>query len=86
VCPDPEWPPTPAQLARSGAFLFLGAVSRAELAWELSISESSVDEMVLRGVLPSPARQSARGPRWSRRAVETALALFDSPVRTIKWT
>ena len=61
-------------------------VSREELAWELSISENSVDEMVRRGVLPSPARQSVRGPRWSWRSVETALALFNSPTRTMNWT
>jgi hypothetical protein len=61
-------------------------VSRAELAGELSISENSVDEMVRRGVLPGPTRQSSRGPRWSWRAVETALALFDSPMRTMNWT
>jgi hypothetical protein len=42
----------------------------------LSISEASVDEMVQRGVLPSPTKQSPGGPR---RAVEIALALFDQP-------
>ena len=51
-------------------------VSRTELAWELSISENSVEEMVRRGVLPSPTKQCSRGPRWSWRAVEAALALF----------
>jgi hypothetical protein len=63
-------------------------VSRTELAWELSISENSVDEMVRRGVLPSPTRQSSRGPRWSWRAVEAALALFDPPptARAMNWT
>jgi predicted DNA-binding transcriptional regulator AlpA len=50
-------------------------VSRAELAGQLSISEASVDEMVNRGVLPNPAKQSSRGPRWSWKAVERALAL-----------
>jgi hypothetical protein len=55
-------------------------VSRAELAYELSISETSVDEMVRRGVLPAPITQSSRGPRWSWRAVEKALAPFDRGV------
>jgi hypothetical protein len=54
-------------------------LGRAELAGELSISEASVDELVQRGVLPSPTKQSPRGPRWSWKAVETALALFDQP-------
>jgi hypothetical protein len=52
-------------------------VSRIELARELSISENSVEEMVRRGVLPTPTKQSLGGPRWSWRAVEIALALFD---------
>ena len=52
-------------------------VSRIELARELSISENSVEEMVRQGVLPTPAKQSSGGPRWSWRAVEIALALFD---------
>ena len=52
-------------------------VSRIELARELSISESSVEEMVRQGVLPNPTKQSSGGPRWSWRAVEVALALFD---------
>ena len=52
-------------------------VSRIELARELSISENSVEEMVRQGVLPTPTKQSAGGPRWSWRAVEIALALFD---------
>ena len=52
-------------------------VSRTELASELSISENSVDEMVRRGVLPSPAYQFSAEPRWSWRAVARALALFD---------
>jgi hypothetical protein len=53
-------------------------IGRAELAGELSISEASVDEMVHRGVLPNPVKQSSRGPRWSWKAVEVALALGPS--------
>ena len=52
-------------------------VSRIELARALTISENSVEEMVRQGVLPTPAKQSSGGPRWSWRAVEIALALFD---------
>jgi hypothetical protein len=57
-------------------------VSRIELARELSISENSVEEMVRQGVLPTPTKQSSGGPRWSWRAVEIALALFDAPPTT----
>ena len=53
-------------------------VSRIELARGLSISENSVEEMVRQGVLPTPAKQSSGGPRWSWRAVEIALALFEA--------
>ena len=56
-------------------------ISRAELAGRLSISENSVDEMVRRGVLPGPIKQSLRGPRWSWSAVETTLAVFLKPGR-----
>ena len=56
-------------------------ISRAELAGRLSISENSIDEMVRRGVLPGPTKQSSRGPRWSWRAVETTLAVFLKPGR-----
>lgn len=49
-------------------------MSRAELAWELSVSQSTVDEMVRRGVLPMPVRLSTGCVRWSWLAVEAALA------------
>jgi len=49
-------------------------VSRFELAGQLSISENSVEELVRRGILPSPTKQSPRGPKWSWRAVEEALS------------
>jgi hypothetical protein len=61
----------------------LDYVSRADLAAELSILESSVDEMVRRGVLPRPTVQTSEGPRWSWKLVESALALFESPQRGI---
>jgi len=60
-------------------------IGRAALAGELSISEASVDELVHRGVLPSPVKQSARGPQWSWKAVEIALALRPSRSAMI-WT
>jgi hypothetical protein len=56
-------------------------VSRAELAAELSILETSVDEMVRRGVLPRPSTQTPAGPFWSWRLVERALALFEPSQR-----
>lgn len=49
-------------------------MSRKELAWEISVSESTVDEMVRRGVLPKPVRLSSGCVRWSWLAVETSLA------------
>lgn len=49
-------------------------VSRSTLAWQLDISESTVDEMVRRGVLPKPVRLSSGCVRWSIAAVERALA------------
>jgi hypothetical protein len=52
-------------------------VSRIELARELSISENSVEELVRQGILPIPTKQSSGRPRWSWRAVEIALAMFE---------
>ena len=49
-------------------------LSRSSLAVELDISESTVDEMVRRGVLPKPLKMSAGCVRWSWSAVESALA------------
>lgn len=49
-------------------------LSRSSLAAELDISESTVDEMVRRGVLPKPIRLSTGCVRWSWMAVESALA------------
>jgi hypothetical protein len=54
-------------------------VSRAELAAELSILETSVDEMVRRGVLPRPSAETTAGAFWSWSLVERALALFEPP-------
>lgn len=49
-------------------------MSRKELAWELSVSESTVDELVRRGVIPPSAKLTPGCVRWSWTAVETALA------------
>jgi predicted DNA-binding transcriptional regulator AlpA len=53
-------------------------MSCAELAWELSISQSTVLEMVRRKVLPEPVRLSPGCVRWSWTAVESALATLVS--------
>lgn len=55
-------------------------MSRKELAWELSISESTIDELVRRGVIPHAVKLTPGCVRWSWTAVETALAsLAGSP-------
>jgi predicted DNA-binding transcriptional regulator AlpA len=49
-------------------------MSRKELAWELSCSESTVDELVRRGTIPRPIRLTEGCIRWWWPAVEAALA------------
>jgi len=49
-------------------------VSRSTLAEQLDMSESTVDEMVRRGVLPRPLRLSNGCVRWCWASVEAALA------------
>ena len=51
-------------------------MSRAELAWELSVSQSTVDELVRRGVIPPAVKLTPGCVRWSWAAVENALAVF----------
>jgi predicted DNA-binding transcriptional regulator AlpA len=53
-------------------------MSRKELAWELSISESTIDELVRRGIIPKPTKLTPGCVRWSWTAVETALASLAS--------
>lgn len=48
--------------------------SRAQLAYELSMAESTVDEMVKRGVIPGPLKLSTGCVRWCWDDVVTALA------------
>lgn len=52
-------------------------LSRASLAEELDISESTVDALVRKGVLPKPSRLSSGCVRWSWAAVEAAIASLD---------
>ena len=49
-------------------------VSRKKLAWELNVSESTVDELVRRGIIPRATKLTPGCVRWSWTAVETALA------------
>jgi predicted DNA-binding transcriptional regulator AlpA len=49
-------------------------LSRASLAVALEISESTVDDMVRRGVLPKPVRLSSGCVRWRWETVDRALA------------
>lgn len=57
-------------------------VSRTMLAAELDIAESTVDEMVRRGVLPKPIHLSAGCVRWCWKDVETALASLKEGAET----
>jgi predicted DNA-binding transcriptional regulator AlpA len=49
-------------------------MSRKELAWELSVSESTVDTLVRKGVIPPAVKLTTGCVRWWWSAVETALA------------
>ena len=49
-------------------------LGKAELASELSIAESTVDDFVRRGILPRPVKLSAGCVRWCWRDVDNALA------------
>jgi predicted DNA-binding transcriptional regulator AlpA len=49
-------------------------MSRKELAWELSCSESTVDELVRRGRIPPPIKLTPGCVRWWWPAVEAALS------------
>jgi predicted DNA-binding transcriptional regulator AlpA len=52
-------------------------LSRKSLARELDVSESTVDEMVRRGVLPRPLRLSSGCIRWNWACVREALASLE---------
>jgi predicted DNA-binding transcriptional regulator AlpA len=49
-------------------------MSRKELAWEISVSESTVDELVSRGTIPPSVKLTTGCVRWRWAAVEAALA------------
>jgi predicted DNA-binding transcriptional regulator AlpA len=57
------------EAARPASYL-----SRSALAAELDICETTVDEMVRRGVLPKPVKLSAGCVRWCWKDVDAALA------------
>lgn len=51
-------------------------LSRSSLARELDCSESTVDEMVRRGVIPPPLRLSSGCVRWRWADIDLALQSF----------
>lgn len=62
-------------------------LSKASLADALEISESTVDEMVRRGVLPRPVKLSAGCVRWRWETVDRALAsMGETPQESPKAT
>ena len=52
-------------------------LSRTSLAATLEMSESTVDEMVRRGVLPRPVKLSSGCVRWRWESVDRALASME---------
>lgn len=52
--------------------------SKSRLAFELDCSESTVDALVSRGILPKPLRLSTGCVRWSWAEVEAALTSLKS--------
>lgn len=56
-------------------------MSRKDLAWELSVSESTVDEMVRRGTIPPPIRLTDGCVRWAWMAVMTPLPVLPGQAR-----
>lgn len=57
-------------------------LSRATLARELDVCESTVDEMVRRGVLPKPLRLSSGCVRWCWQEVQIALVALRGGAET----
>ncbi len=49
-------------------------LSKTALAAEICVSESTIDEMVQRGVIPQPVRLSPGCVRWRWETVDMALA------------
>lgn len=48
-------------------------LSKASLARELDCAESTIDELVRRGILPKPTKLTSGMVRWSWASVEMAL-------------
>jgi predicted DNA-binding transcriptional regulator AlpA len=79
--PEDSRPPRAAKKNRIAAKPVSGSanrppsyMSRKELAWELSSSESTVDELVRRGVIPPPIKLTPGCVRWCWPAVHERLA------------
>ena len=53
--------------------------SRARLAHELDCAESTIDELVKRGILPPPTHLSRSVVRWDWAAVVAAIASLKNP-------
>jgi predicted DNA-binding transcriptional regulator AlpA len=58
-------------------------LSCASLAHELDVSETTVNEMVRRGVLPKPYKLSSGCVRWRWTEVELALASLKPGTHTV---
>jgi predicted DNA-binding transcriptional regulator AlpA len=56
--------------------------SRSTLAHELDCAESTIDDMVKRGVLPRPLQLSSGCVRWCWADVETALSSLKAGAST----
>lgn len=52
--------------------------SKSQLAFELDCAESTIDMLVVRGILPKPLRLSTGCVRWSWADVQIALASLKS--------
>jgi predicted DNA-binding transcriptional regulator AlpA len=61
-------------------------LSRSSLAAELDVCESTVDELVRRGVIPKPLRLTSGCVRWSWDAVQMALASLGGSTEDAKPT
>jgi predicted DNA-binding transcriptional regulator AlpA len=57
--------------------------SRRSLAEALDMAESTIDEMVKRGVLPPPIKLSTGCVRWCWADIETALASLKDGAKVI---
>jgi predicted DNA-binding transcriptional regulator AlpA len=58
-------------------------LSCASVARELDVAESTVNDMVRRGILPKPYKMSAGCVRWKWAEVELALASLKAGTHTV---